>query len=116
MLQVETIRRHRQHGHIVVQLCPNAKEVPMSVCVPVRDMKDTAAFTTLVESERDVTVTKNGYEAMHCISSDQYRLMQEEIAKAKLLSRMMLAEDEISQGDYSDYESFAASIRDKYDL
>ena len=75
-----------------------------------------AAFTTLVESERDVTVTKNGYEAMHCISSDQYRLMQEEIAKAKLLSRMMLAEDEISQGDYSDYESFAASIRDKYDL
>ena len=43
--------------------------------------------------------------------------MQEEIAKAKLLSRMMLAEDEISRGDcQSDYESFAASIRDKYDL
>ena len=53
----------------------------MSACVPVRDMKDTAAFTTLVESERDVTVTKNGYEAMHCISSDKYRIMQEEIAK-----------------------------------
>ena len=52
----------------------------MSACVPVRDMKDTAAFTALVESERDVTVTKNGYEAMHCISSDQYRLMQEETA------------------------------------
>ena len=88
----------------------------MPTCVPVRDIKDTAAFTALVESERDVTVTKNGYEAMHCISNDQYRLMQEEIAKAKLLSRMMLAEDEISQGDYSGYESFAASIRDKYDL
>ena len=73
-------------------------------------------FTALVESERDVTVTKNGYEAMHCISSDQYRLMQEEIAKAKLLSRTMLAEDEISQGDYSDYDSFATAIRDKYDL
>ena len=84
----------------------------MSACVPVRDMKDTATFTALVESERDVTVTKNGY----CISSDQYRLMQEEIAKAKLLSRMMLAEDEISQGDYSDYDSFATAIRDKYDL
>ena len=56
------------------------------------------------------------YEAMHCISSDQYRLMQEEIAKAKLLSRMMLAEDEISQGDYSDYDSFATAMRDKYDL
>lgn len=88
----------------------------MSTCVPVRDMKDTAAFTALVESERDVTVTKNGYEAMHCISNDQYRLMQDEIAKAKLLSRMMLAEDEISQGDNSDYDSFASAIRDKYDL
>ena len=87
----------------------------MPICVPVRDMKDTATFTALVESERDVTVTKNGYEAMHCISSDQYRLMQEEIAKAKLLSRMMLA-DEISQGDYSDYDSFATAMRDKYDL
>ena len=88
----------------------------MPACVPVRDMKDTAAFTALVESERDVTVTKNGYETMHCISSDQYRLMQDEIAKAKLLSRMMLAEDEISQCDYSDYDSFATSIRDKYGL
>lgn len=88
----------------------------MPTCVPVRDMKDTAAFTALVESERDVTVTKNGYEAMHCISNDQYRLMQDEIAKAKLLSRMMLAENEISQGDYSDYDSFATAIRDKYDL
>ena len=88
----------------------------MSACVPVRDMKDTAAFTALVETERDVTVTKNGYEAMHCISSDQYRVMQDEIAKAKLLSRMMLAEDEISQGDYSDYDSFVTSIRDEYAL
>ena len=84
----------------------------MSACVPVRDMKDTATFTALVESERDVTVTKNGYEAMHCISSDQYRLMQEEIAKAKLLSRMMLAEDEISQGDYSDYDAVAIECQD----
>ena len=79
-------------------------------------MKDTAAFAALVDSERDVTVTNNGRVVMHCISSDQYRVIQDEIARAKLLSRTMLAEDEISQGDYSDYESFAASIRDKYDL
>lgn len=88
----------------------------MPICVPVRDMKDTAAFAALVDSERNVTVTNNGRVVMHCISSDQYRVIQDEIARAKLLSRTMLAEDEISQGDYSDYESFAASIRDKYDL
>ena len=41
----------------------------MPICVPVRDMKDTATFTALVESERDVTVTKNGYEAMTSIAS-----------------------------------------------
>lgn len=88
----------------------------MPICVPVRDMKDTATFAALVDSERNVTVTNNGRVVMHCISSDQYRVIQDEIARAKLLSRTMLAEDEISQGDYSDYESFAASIRDKYDL
>ena len=36
----------------------------MPVCVPVRDMRDTAGFTELVEREGDVTVTKNGYAAM----------------------------------------------------
>lgn len=95
---------------------PHREGKPMPACVPVRDMKDIAAFAALVESERDVTVTNKGRVVMHCVSSDQYRVMQDEIARAKLLSRMMLAEDEISQGDYSDYESFAASIRDKYDL
>ena len=88
----------------------------MPVCVPVRDMKDTAALIALVETERDVTVIKNGRVVMHCVSGDQYRVMQDKIAKAKLLSRMMLTEDEILQGDHNDYDSFAASIRNKYDL
>lgn len=88
----------------------------MSACVSIREMKDADTFTALVESERDVTVTKNGHETMRCVSSDQHRVMQDKIAKGGLLARMMLAEDEISQGDYSDYESFATSIRDKYDL
>lgn len=88
----------------------------MSACVSIREMKDADTFTALVESERDVIVTNNGRVVMHCVSSDQYRVMQDEIARAKLLSRMMLAEDEISQGDYSDYGSFATSIRDKFDL
>ena len=42
----------------------------MPVCVPVRDMKDTAAFASLVERERDVTVTRNGYSAMHCLINE----------------------------------------------
>lgn len=79
-------------------------------------MKDVDALTAPAEPERDVAVAKYSHETMRYISSDQYRLMQDEIAKVKLLSRVMLSEDEISQGDHSDYDSFATSIRDKYDL
>ena len=88
----------------------------MSICVPVRDMKDTAAFTSLVESQREVTVTKNGYDAIHCMSNEQYRLVQDKVAKAELLSRIMLAEKEIENGDYEDYDTFASNIRNKYGL
>ena len=88
----------------------------MPVCVPVRDMKDTAAFASLVERERDVTVTRNGYSAMHCLSNEEYEAQREEVAKAKLLSRMLLAETEIASGDYTDLSAFSASIRQRYDL
>ena len=88
----------------------------MSVCVPVRDMKDTAAFTALVNKEREVTVTKNGYDAIHCMSDDYYRAIQEEVAKAKLFSRMMLAESELESHDYCDFDDFATSIRDTHGI
>lgn len=88
----------------------------MAVCVPVRDMKDTAEFTALVERERDVTVTKNGYDAFHCLSDAQYRLVQDEVAKAQLLSRMMLAEREFETGSYGDFSEFASSVRREYGL
>ena len=64
----------------------------MPTCVPVRDMKNTAAFTALVERERDVTVTRNGYSAMHCLSEEEYQAQQDEVARARLLSYMMRAE------------------------
>lgn len=88
----------------------------MPICVPVRDMKDTAEFTALVAREHDVTVTKNGYDAFHCLSDDQYRLMQDEVAKARLLSRMMLAEREIDAHAYSSFDEFAADVRRDHGL
>lgn len=88
----------------------------MTVCVPVRDMKDTAAFVSLVERENDVTVTKNGREAVHCLSESRYRCMQEEAAKARLLSRMLVAERELAAGAYDNYDDFAAGLKAKYGL
>ncbi len=84
----------------------------MPICVPIRDMEDTAEFMALVAREHDVTVTKNGYDAFHCLSDDQYRLMQDEVAKARLLSRMMLAEREIDAHAYSSFDEFTADVRD----
>ena len=88
----------------------------MPVCVPVRDMKNTSSFVSLVDKERDVTVTKNGYSAIHCLSEDEYKLLKEEHARAKLLSRMLLAEEELKNGELVEYDGFAASIREKYGL
>lgn len=88
----------------------------MAICVPVRDMKNTASFTELVQSEREVTVTKNGYDTIHCLSNEEYALLQEEALKARLLSRILLAESEIEEGKYIDADEFTASLRQEYDL
>lgn len=88
----------------------------MTMCVPVRDMKNTADFTALVEQEGDVAVTKNGYSAFHCLSESEYRILHEESAKAKLLSRMMLAEEEAAAGRYADFDDFTQTMRAEYGL
>ena len=100
----------------MVQLGHAMKGVFMSVCVPVRSMKNTAEFAELVERERDVTVTKNGCEVFHCLSEEQYRAMQDEVVRARLLSHVMRAERELAAGTYDDYDDFAAAVREEYGL
>ncbi len=78
----------------------------MTVTAPVRDIKNTSAFVKLVEQEGEVIVTKNGYDVMHCISSDQQRINEEAIAKSRLLSRILLAEEQIASGNYSHFDTF----------
>lgn len=92
------------------------RELVMTVCVPVRDMKNTASFAELVEKERDVTVTKNGYNSFHCLSNEEYSQLQEEAAKAKLLSKLMLAESEIAAGKYEDFDEFVLSVKAEHGL
>lgn len=88
----------------------------MPATVPIRDMKDTSSFTRLVERERQVTVTRNGYDAIYCTSADQHRADQEQIARAQVLSRILLAEDQISSGAYRSYDEFVADLRGSYGL
>lgn len=89
----------------------------MPVCVPIKDMKDTAAFTrTIEEAPGPVTVTKNGYDAFVVMRADDYEAMQMELAKTKLLSRIAQAEHEYAIGQFSDGLEFSKSLREKYGL
>ena len=48
----------------------------MPVCVPIKDMRDTAKFSELVETTTGpVTVTKNGYSKFVVLRSEDYDLM-----------------------------------------
>jgi PHD/YefM family antitoxin component YafN of YafNO toxin-antitoxin module len=88
----------------------------MPVTVPVREMKNTAAFANLVQENGQVVVTKNGYDVIYCESAAQHAINQEAIAKAQLLSRILLAEDEIAAGKGQSYAEFSEGMRAKYGL
>lgn len=93
------------------------KKTRIPTCVPIKDMKNTAAFTTLVEeAPHPVTVTKNGYDAFVVMRSEDYEAMQMELARARLLSRVSQAEGEYASGHYAEAKEFTQSMRDTYDL
>ena len=67
----------------------------MATCVPIKDLRNTAAFDELVaNSPTPITVTKNGYDRFVCMRSDEFDKMQRSNAEAKLLARMRIAEYE----------------------
>lgn len=87
----------------------------MPTCVPIRDMKDTASFTQLVEeASGPVTVTKNGYDAFVVMKTGDYEALQQELAQARLLARMTQAEAEYAAGQYADGCAFTERIRAEY--
>ena len=87
----------------------------MPVCVPMRDMKDTGAFMSLVErAGGPVTVTRNGRDALVVMTSERYEAMGQELARARLLGRVAQAEAELAARDYEDGPSFTAKMRARY--
>lgn len=89
----------------------------MPVCVPVKDMRDTSRFAELVESSAGpVTVTKNGYSKFVVMRSEDYDHMEAELARARLMGRIALAERERNDGLAKDAFESLASIEEKYGL
>ncbi len=89
----------------------------MPVCVPIKDMRDTAKFSELVESTPGpVTVTKNGYSKFVVMRSEDYDLMAQERAKARLMSRIAVAESERAAGMGRDAFESLNELEAKYGL
>lgn len=84
--------------------------------VPMRDMKNAAAFTLLVEREHSVTATCCGYEAFSYLSSEEWAVRSDELAKAKLFSCFLLTEQEVERGEYIDFDEFAPRPKAEYCL
>ena len=92
----------------------------MPVCVPIKDLKDTARFSKLVEeSMGPITVTKNGYDAfviMRSADNDHLANRSLEEAKRRLLDRIALAEREKAEGSCTDGPAAMAELRELYGL
>lgn len=89
----------------------------MPTCVPIKDMRETAAFAELVEnSDEPVIVTKNGYDQFVVIKSKDYDELSHMQAKIHIMERMLVAERERAAGACVDAKESIAGLRDRYDL
>lgn len=60
-----------------------------------------------------VVVTRNGYSEFVVMRSDDYDLLREEVAKARLMRVLADADRAYERGDYIDGPSFVADPREK---
>lgn len=89
----------------------------MSTCVPIKDLRDTAAFDAMVESSpTPITVTKNGYDRFVCVKSSKFSQWEQADARARLLERIMVAEHERAAGQSEDAFEVLDSLKEKHGL
>lgn len=89
----------------------------MSLCVPIKDLRDTAAFDEMVTSSpTPIIVTKNGYDRFVCVKSSDFDRWEQAEARARLLERIMIAERERAEGKVVDAFEATESLREKYGL
>ena len=98
---------------IVAQL----KGSPVTVCVPIKEMKNTASFARLVEESPDpVIVTKNGYETFAVMTMEALDALRLEASRAKLYLMVDEAEADFSAGRTVDARESQAQARGRYGL
>lgn len=89
----------------------------MALCVPIKDLRDTAAFDEIVaNSPTPIIVTKNGYDRFVCVKSSDFSRWEQAEARAHLLERIMIAEHERTEKKHTDALEVTESLREKYGL
>lgn len=89
----------------------------MTLCVPIKDLRDTAAFDEMVASSpTPVIVTKNGYDRFVCVKSSEFSRWEQAEARARLLERIMISERERSEEKHVDAFDATKQLRDKYGI
>lgn len=82
-------------------------------CIPIRDLKDTAAVSALCkQSPHPIVITKNGYEDMVIMSAEVYERMR----LLSVYERLMEAEADIEEGRVMSGTESLAQLRQKYGL
>lgn len=89
----------------------------MPVCVPMKELKNTADFTKLVEnSDSPVVVTKNGCEAFVALSTSAYEALKIDAARLQLYQSIDRAEADIAAGRTIEAHVAIDDIRSRYGL
>lgn len=89
----------------------------MAVCIPIKEMKNTADFTEAVRSAGEpVFVTKNGREALVSMSPDVYEGLLREGTRARLYDVVNRGLEDTYSGRVSDARSVVKGLRSSYGL
>jgi len=86
----------------------------MPKIIPIKELKDTASISLMVrESEGPVYVTKNGYDDMVLMSTEEYdRLMYE----MDVIKKLLEGEVAIQRGEVENAFDSVDGIRRRYEL
>lgn len=82
-------------------------------CIPIRDLKNTAAVSEMCKKANSpIVVTKNGYSDMVIMSAEVYERMR----LYSVYEKLMQAEDDIAENRVSDARCSLNDLRTKYGL
>lgn len=89
----------------------------MATCVPISELKDTAAFSKKVAvAGEPVIVTKNGYEEFVVLDPELFKTYRKETPEEKLERLLSEADRDVAAGRVGSAKEGLAQIRQAYGL